>query len=250
MEQWADSNSLSLIHNVKLPKSFNSAIWKNGYNSDLIFVSLNISDICEKSVLDPIPRTQHRPICVTVNPIIVSQPTTSRRRFNPKKGNWDGFATEFDAAIEEVNSIPENYGRFIELLCVVSRRHIPRGCRSNYIPVLTEESKNLYEAYKRQYSSNHFGEGTLETGAKLIDTMKEQKRKNWKKVITSTDLNHNSRKAWQTIRKLSNDATSTNPPCLVNTSSARQWPRNNANKAKVPCTTNCRRDPFGGVSIQ
>ena len=67
----------------------------------------------------------------------------------------------------------------IELLHVVSRRRIPRGCRSNYIPGLTEETKSLYEAYKRQYSSNPFGEGELETGAKLIDTMKEQKRKTW-----------------------------------------------------------------------
>ena len=96
MEQWADSNSLPLIHNAKLPKSFNSAIWKKGYNPDLIFVSSNISDMCEKSVLDSIPRTQHRPICVTVNPIIVPQPTTSRRRFNLKKANWDGFSTDFD----------------------------------------------------------------------------------------------------------------------------------------------------------
>ena len=78
------------------------------------------------------------------------------------------------------------------------------------------ESKSLYEAYKRQYSSNPFGEGTLETGTKLIDTMKEQKGNKWEKVITSTDLTHNSRKAWKNIRKLSNDPTSTNPPCLVN----------------------------------
>ena len=150
VEKWADSNSMSLIHNAKLQKSFNSAIWKKGYNPDLIFVSSNISDMCEKSVLGPIPCTQHRPICGTINPITVSQPTTPRRRFNLKKANWDGFSTEFDAAIEEVNSIPEKYGRFIKLLCVVSKRHIPRGCISNYIPGLTEESKSLYEIYKRQ----------------------------------------------------------------------------------------------------
>ena len=99
---------------------------------------------------------------------------------------------------------------------MVSRRHIPRGCRSNHIPGLTEESKSFYEAYKRQYSSKPFGEGTLKTKTKLIDTMKEQKRNKWEEVITSTDLTHNSRKAWQTSRKLSNDTTSTNPPCLVN----------------------------------
>ena len=100
--------------------------------------------MCEKFVLDPIPFTEHRPICVTVNLVILPQLTTSRRRFNLKKANWDGISTEFDEAIEEVNSIPENYGRFIELLRPVSRRHIPRGCRSNYIPGLTEEFKSLY----------------------------------------------------------------------------------------------------------
>ena len=78
---------------------------------------------------------------------------------------------------------------------MVSRRHIPRGCRTTYIPGLTEESQSLYEAYKKQYSSNPFAEGTLETGNKLIDTMKEEKKR-WEEVITSIDLTHNSRKAW------------------------------------------------------
>ena len=34
-------------------------------------------------------------------------------------------------------------------------------------------------------------------------------------MITSTDLTGNIRKAWQTIRKISNDPTASKPPCLV-----------------------------------
>ena len=85
--QWAESNSLTRIHDAKLQKSFNSARWKKGYNPDLIFVSSSIDNMCVKSVLNPIPRTQHRPICVTVNPVLVSRPTAFRRRFNLRKAN-------------------------------------------------------------------------------------------------------------------------------------------------------------------
>ena len=119
VEQLAGSNRLSLIHNAKLPKSFNSAIWKKGYNPDLILVSSNISDMCEKYVLDPIPHTQHRRICVTAHPVNVPQPTPFRRCFNLRNAKWDDFSTNFDEAIEEIEPIPENYDRFIGLVRVV-----------------------------------------------------------------------------------------------------------------------------------
>ena len=66
-EQCEDLCNLTFIHNAKLPKSFNSARWKKGYNSNIIFASSSIADMWENSVMEPIPHTQHRPICVHVN---------------------------------------------------------------------------------------------------------------------------------------------------------------------------------------
>ena len=66
-----------------------------------------------------------------------------------------------------------------------------------------------------KHISNPFDNRTMESGNLLLDKMTEEKRKIWEEVITSTNMTHNSRKAWKTINKLSNDPTSSNPPCLV-----------------------------------
>ena len=129
-EQWADSCNLTLFHDAKLPKSFNSARWNKGYNPDLIFASESIANMCNKSIMDPIQHTQHRPICVSSHPVMVPQTIPFRRRFNFMKADWNGYSAEVDKLIEDVEPIPANYMCFVESIHVTSRRHIQRGCRT------------------------------------------------------------------------------------------------------------------------
>ena len=112
VEKWAELCNLTIVHNAKLPKSFNSARWKKGYNPALIFAAEKIANVGEKSIMDPNPHT-HLLICVTVNPVVVTQPTLFRRRFKLRKAEWNGCVTELDTLIEDLAPIPGNYNRFV-----------------------------------------------------------------------------------------------------------------------------------------
>ena len=141
---------------------------------------------------------------------------TFQKTIQPEKADWTGYATELDKLILDVEPTPANYNRFVVSVRNASRRYITRGCRTEFIPGLTEESKSLYEAYKTQYSNSPFDVVTIESGNALLDSMIKEKKRRWEEVITSTNMTHNSRQTWKTIRMLSNDPTSSSPPCLVN----------------------------------
>ena len=68
---------------------------------------------------------------------------------------------------------------------------------------------------KKKLFKQPFGCSTIESGNKLIDRMAEETKRRWKEFITYNNMPHNSRKPWKTIRKLSNDPTTSIPPCIV-----------------------------------
>ena len=90
----------------------------------------------------PYPAHQHRPICVSAHPVKVPQTIPFRRRFKFKKA-WNGYSAELNKLIEDVELSPTNCKCFVESLRVTSRRHIPRGCRTEYVHDLPDDSEYI-----------------------------------------------------------------------------------------------------------
>ena len=130
-----------------------------------------------------------------------------KRRLNFRKANWKGFKTESESLISRLKSKPENYDKFVKLLKKSARKYIPRGCRIDYIPGLTKETKLLYDKYQNKFKENPFNEDTFKLGESITAQLAAVQQERWIQFVESTDLTQNSRKAWHNIRKISNDPT-------------------------------------------
>ncbi|XP_049873462.1 uncharacterized protein LOC126372007 [Pectinophora gossypiella] len=215
VEEWAETQDLTLIHSIKEPASFNSGRWKRGYNPDLIFVSANVASQCTKTVSTPIPRTQHRPIMCGIQPVVRPIATPYRRRFNYRKANWEQYRNSIDDALLKIPPAPQNYDQFMDEVKIRSRKYIPRACRVLYIPGLSRESAALLREYETHYNCDPFSEDTIETGERLLTEVSEGRRSRWIDTVTNINMTHNSKKAWTTIRKLTNEAPPPMSPSQV-----------------------------------
>lgn len=60
-----------------------------------------------------------------------------KRRFNFRKANWNDFRTELDPEITNPVLTMENYETFVNIVKGISRNHIPRDCRTEYLTGLS-----------------------------------------------------------------------------------------------------------------
>ncbi len=205
VEAWATVKDLRLLHDAKDPNSFQSARWRRGYNPDLAFITSRHYLNIEKTMGNPVPKTQHRPILIEIRPTLRPQKSQQIPRFNFRKANWDGYTSDIESAIHTIHPISEEYENFQKLVWKAAKNNIPRGCRKTYIPGLTEANKQQYEEYIQAFNEDPFAINTLELGENLLSSISNEQRERWCEVISNIDMTHNSKKAWTTIRKLNSD---------------------------------------------
>ena len=210
VEAWATDQDLSLLHNAKDPHTLYHRAWKKGYNPDLVFTSARHFSCFSRTVCSPIPKSDHRPIAITVGPVLQPLESNNLPRFNFRKAKWADFTSELENEIEKIDPNPKNYEKFQKVVWGVAKRNIPRGCRKQYIPCLSEEGKKLHDDYTKAFNEDPFAENTVELGETLTRSMAIERTERWKELINNTDMTLNSKKAWKTISKL-NTEKKTNP---------------------------------------
>lgn len=139
----------------------------------------SLTGTCNKTVLDPIPHTQHRPIVLKFRPVMMPPNEPFKRRFNCTKANGKKFAETLDEEIAYLLPTLANYENFISAIMRKARHSIPRGCRTFYTPGLSDESEAIYDEYLEQYSRDSFVEETTQLGDQLLESISKERRDAW-----------------------------------------------------------------------
>ena len=70
------------------------------------------------------PKTQHRPISIKINGIVIPRNITLRRRYNHEKTGWLNYANYMDKDIAKITPTTKNDDTFVNLVRA-SHRNIP-----------------------------------------------------------------------------------------------------------------------------
>ncbi|KAI5747569.1 hypothetical protein M8J77_016091 [Diaphorina citri] len=139
--------------------------------------------------------------------IVKPEETPFKRRFNFKKANWKKFASDLDDQVAKITPIPGNYDEFNNIVKIVSRRNIPRGCRTQYVQGLTSDTIPLLNRYQKLYDEDPFSDETIEAGERLLSAISEERTAKWRNLLENMNMAQNSRPAWKLLKNLSQDPT-------------------------------------------
>ena len=208
LANWYSLNNLHNLYDPKQSPTFFSGRWKKGTNPDLTLCSNADGAIPIREVLNPFPRSQHRPSLIFTPPILPFVKSRPMPRWNFPKADWDKFRLLTDKCADNLPTPTKDnlnlaYSEFTTLLKAAAKDSIPRGYRKSYIPNWDTECEKRYKTYLQS-------EGTSKQqkyATALFDYLDSKRHEQWIDTITSIDFTHSSRKACRTLNKITGRKT-------------------------------------------
>ena len=149
LEDWASAADVLLPYDPKQPDSFRSGRWNTTSNPDLAFSNLaGPSPQC--NVLEPLPKSQHRPSLIAPNNPMVPKPTKPAKRRNFRKARREQFTELVESKVStlptpQTSNVEAAYTALCHLLIKSAKQTIPRGCRQQYIRTWDNECNQHYK---------------------------------------------------------------------------------------------------------
>ena len=224
MAEWLSSADAVLLFNPKEPHSFISGRWDTETNPDLAFAKIIRQEpLPVRRVLDRFPRSQHLPSLITTPSLIQSTEGKPVRRWNFRKANWTDFTADFNTATKDLpvptaSNIDEAYEAYCNTLQDAAKKHVLWGVRKNYVLCWDEECDDLLRVHNDAKSNAERARAATD----LMTRLNTKRRERWTETVESIDFTHFRRRAWQTINKLTGQASKTTPcPITANAIAAQ-----------------------------
>ena len=210
----ASSTEAVLLYDPKEPPSFFSARWNTYTNPGLPFaVGRSCDPKPERRIIDRFPRSHHRRPSIIKVPSLV-QPIAGKpvKRWNFRKANWELFTAEIERRTPGLPNpqADDADAKHTAIATCAAKKSIPRGFNKHYIPGWDDSCNQLLRENQQATTK----EDIDTTATTLLHKLDEVRRARWTEVVESVDFTHSSRKAWQTIKKLTGRNT-THSRCPV-----------------------------------
>ena len=216
---WASANALTLLYDPKEPASFHSQRWHSDTNPDLSFAHTADTGIPTRRVLDKLPRSQHRPSLISSPCLAAPIACKPVKRWHFRKANWETFKQMTDVATSQLPppdtaDTEDAYKAFCRIVTNSAKHSIPRGYNKNYIPCWNDECEQLCKEHIDSENTE-----SASTATALLNVLDEKRRQRWNETVSSIDFTHSSRKAWQTLTRLTGRSTLQTGKCPVTANS-------------------------------
>ena len=202
--EWASVVDATLLYDPKEPSTFYSARWNCNTNPDLAFSKHSPQEAMSvRRILDRFPRSHHRPSLITTSSLIHTIGGRPVLRWHFRKAKWDDFENAVNALAENLPlptriNLDDAYSAYCRVLLTAAGKHIPRGRRPAYVPCWDAECEALLQTHIETQS-----EDERDTAAtNLHRRLDEKRRERWAETVASIDFTHSSKRAWQTLNRL------------------------------------------------
>lgn len=100
--------------------------------------------------------------------------------WNFRRANWKQYAKEVDHLLQWIPPVANNYERFIGVIKMVAKKHIPKGFRKMFIPTWDKDCEQLFEDFQRTRD--------YEIADKMLKTLNNNRKQRWHDTVEKLDF--------------------------------------------------------------